>query len=356
MQPEVFELFGRPIRWYGILMAASMLITLFWAVKLMKQRKLDGDQLWEGAFLMIIAGVFGARLVYVVTSWGNDFAPLMADGLQASDLYEIVAFWNGGISIHGSVIFGCIAAWWFFRNRPVSFMQVTDSIAPGVSLGVFLVRFGNFMNGDITGWKVEKVPWSDPSSWDFPSKIPWAMNFPYDEWHAQVGAYGDPSVIIWRHPTEIYGMIVGLVTFLVVWYLYRKKLYDGVCFYGWIITYSLTRSLIEEPFRAVHWHWPVAGGPEYGWQIFTMTQLVSIPLVIGSIFLTIYTRNLFLKKREKYQKQGIPYALYVAHERGIKLSKEQLEALGIPRKIKPPVEWEMGRAYELSRKSQPKAA
>lgn len=246
------------IRWYGIMMATSMLVGAFIAAKLLRRIGRDGDKVWDGLFWIILAGVFGARLVYVLTSWSG----------FAADPWEMFKVWHGGLSFHGGIIAGLLATYFYFQNKGIPFIEVMDAFAPGVSLGIVLVRIGNYMNGDILGYK-----------WDGP----WAMNFPFDQYH-----FMNPDAIVYRHPTELYGLLVGLICVLVSmvnWIeTYETKRFPvGTAYIGFIFTYSLARSIIEDPFRDVSLPWPVTDPAVAGFGLFTSSHIASFFLILLSL-------------------------------------------------------------------------
>jgi phosphatidylglycerol:prolipoprotein diacylglycerol transferase len=250
---------GLEIRYYGIAMALSMLVGAWLTAKLLKKQGRDGELIWDGLVYIIIASIIGARLFYVFTNLG-DYAP---------DPLEAFRVWHGGLSFHGGVIFGGLATYFFFANRGIPFMHVADAMVPGLALGIVLVRIGNLMNGDILGYK-----WQGP----------WAMNFPFDEYHQL-----DPAAVVLRHPTEIYGMLVGVVVFLVGYYMWRRTyllntLCPGATFFGLLISYSLARSIIEDPFRDVPLPWKVVDPANYQCGLFTSAQLASIPIILIGIW------------------------------------------------------------------------
>jgi phosphatidylglycerol---prolipoprotein diacylglyceryl transferase len=257
--PKVIE-----IRWYGVMMASSMLLGALISAKLLNRIGRKGDMIWDGLFWIILAGVVGARLVYVVTNPGLYF-----DG--NTPLWHVVAVWEGGLAFHGGIIAGLIATYFYFRDKGIGFLELMDSFAPGVSLGIILVRVGNFMNGDISGYK-----WSGP----------WAMNFPNDSLHM---ASSNPAAIILRHPTELYGLVVGLfclIVSIVVWVetYETRRFAPGAAYMSFIFSYSLVRSVIEEPFRSVPLIWPVVDPKYAGYGLFTSTQVASIFLILFALW------------------------------------------------------------------------
>ena len=189
----------REIRWYGLAMALTMVVASYVTIINLRKRKLDAEVFIDSIVYLIVWGIIGARLVYVLTNLGEYMMPINNGTAQGPDFVKMIAIWEGGISFHGAIILGALAALVFFRRKHITFYQVADACVPGIAIGIMLVRIGNFMNGDITGWKVSR------------EQVPWAMSFPWDEYHWAVNKAGDASEIILRHPTEVYGFLVGLL-------------------------------------------------------------------------------------------------------------------------------------------------
>lgn len=285
----------REIRWYGIAMALTMVVASYVTIIHLRKRKLDADLFVDSIVPLIVSGIIGARIVYVFTNMSEYMSPINGGSALGPDFGKMIALWEGGISFHGAIILGAIAALIFYNRKHVTFYQVADASVPGIALGIMLVRIGNFMNGDITGWKVSK------------NVIPWAMSFPYDEYHWDVGKGGNAAEIILRHPTEVYGFLVGLILAVILFYLYNKKCFDGCVLWNFVLGYSLIRSIIEEPFRAVHWHWDVYNNTQYGIKMFTMTQLISIPLILISIIMLVIAAKQHKKNMALLAKKGRDY-------------------------------------------------
>ena len=114
MDPVAFSLGGLEIRWYGIAMALSMLIGAWIGSKLLKKQDYDGEAVWDGLVYIIIAGIFGARLFYVLTNLSD----------YAQNPGEIIAVWHGGLSIHGGVLLGGLATYLYFKKRKISILIV----------------------------------------------------------------------------------------------------------------------------------------------------------------------------------------------------------------------------------------
>lgn len=242
------------IRWYGLMMALSMLVGAWIASMLLKRIGRNGELVWDALFYIILASIGGARLVYCLTNLSE---------FTTGPWWSWFAVWQGGLSFHGGVLGGMLVTIWFFRDK-IPFLEVADCMAPGLAFGIILVRIGNFMNGDILGYRWEG---------------PWAMNFPHDQLH-----YFNPEAIIPRHPTELYGLMVGVICTLACFALWNdtymsKRAKVGATLFGFILTYSLARSVIEDPFRDVPLPWKVVDPATAGFGLFTSSHLVSFVLI-----------------------------------------------------------------------------
>jgi phosphatidylglycerol:prolipoprotein diacylglycerol transferase len=264
--PVAFRVFGWPIRWYGIAMASSLLVASYLAQKLLEARGRKADQVWDGVLWAALFGIVGARAGYVLTNLGD----------YAGHWLDVFKTYEGGLSIHGALALGLLGCWLYYRRTRLKLLEVMDAAAPGIAIGIMLVRFlGNFSNGDITAYAVSK------------GVVPWAMNFPYDEYHTAANM----GEIITRHPAELYGGVVGLIVLLVCLWVWFKRYAPGTNMFAFILTYSVVRSLIEEPFRAVPHYLVDFTNTTYGFGGVTMTQWGSIPLIAISIWGIIYVNR-----------------------------------------------------------------
>ncbi len=265
MDPIFIEIGPLTIRWYGLLITAAIFIGYTIAERIVKARGHDVELFSQAAFWAVIAGVVGARVVYVLTSW-QDFA---------GDPVRALYIWQGGLSFHGGIL-GGIAVFYFFAKRhgaPV--YDYLDAALPGVALGIIAGRIGNLMNGSDTVGRLTTLPlgftWPD-----------WAVGFPGICTSTGDLAWGYCAGEIVRGPvhlTQIYGALVGLILLVLVW-RWLKRGTPGYAFWNFVLAYSLLRSLIEEPFRLNPLWWPVYQNDQLGIGLFTATQLVSIPLIL----------------------------------------------------------------------------
>ena len=85
------------IRWYAICILTGALIALMIGKKRFKDKGYNPDILSDFLMNMLVIGIIGARIWYVV---------FMFDEIYIKDPMQIFAVWNGGLAIHGGIIGG----------------------------------------------------------------------------------------------------------------------------------------------------------------------------------------------------------------------------------------------------------
>jgi phosphatidylglycerol:prolipoprotein diacylglycerol transferase len=205
MNPIAFKLFGIEVRWYGVLIAAAVVIGTILALREAKKRNVDEDTIIDLLLFAIPASIIGARLYYVAFSWGN----------YKNNPMEILNLRGGGLAIHGVIIAGVIVALIFCKKRKISFWTIGDIVAPSLILGQAIGRWGNFANQEAHGG---------------PTNLPW-------------GIIVDGVKV---HPTFLYESLWNFGLFIFLLYYSRKKSKaDGEVFLLYIVLYSVARFFIE---------------------------------------------------------------------------------------------------------------
>ena len=208
-----FELFGREIAWYGIIITLGMILACAYVIFRAKQKNISADDIIDLALFTISFGVLGARLYYVLTS------------LDSYDsFWDVFKIWEGGLGIYGGIIAGLITIFVFCRIKKYNFLLFADMISPAVMIGQMLGRYGNFMNAEAYGAE---------------TSLPWRMGIrrTFDGI-----PYGDT---IYVHPTFFYESLWNLIGFIIINIIYPKKKFDGQIFYMYFAWYGFGRMFIE---------------------------------------------------------------------------------------------------------------
>jgi phosphatidylglycerol---prolipoprotein diacylglyceryl transferase len=253
--PDIFHVFGHPVRWYGLMFAVGFVVGYKMVEKEFKHEK--ENLKWLDSLLMyiVIGTIVGARLGHVFF-YGWDY--------YSQHPWEIIMIWQGGLASHGGTIGVFIALLIFskvYTRRSV--FWIIDRVVIPTALVAMLIRMGNLFNSEIYGVQ---------------TSLPWGFIFER------------ARETVPKHPTQLYEALSYLLTFFVVNRMYWKTdaksktgLISGVFF---IIVFS-ARFLIEfvkEPQEAFE-----------STMTLNMGQWLSIPFILGGLLLVI----LALRKKVK---------------------------------------------------------
>ncbi|MBU3114023.1 prolipoprotein diacylglyceryl transferase [Clostridium lacusfryxellense] len=214
MDPIAFDIFGLTIRWYGILIATGMMIGIIMANFTCRLKNLNYDEFLNIVLISFPMAIIGARAYYVIFEFNQ----------YKDNLIEVFNIRQGGLAIHGGIIFGMITALIYTRYKKESLLKYADVAAPSIIIAQAIGRWGNFFNSEAHGAPVTQV---------FISKFP---DF------VQRGMLIDG---VYYQPTFFYESIWNVLVCLLLLYLLTKTLKRGTVFFTYIGLYSLGRFFIE---------------------------------------------------------------------------------------------------------------
>ena len=211
MHPIAFEVLGRPIYWFGVLMALGFLAAIAvwnWLAPRTGRPAGYGSEL---GFWVMVSGVVGARIAEVVTNWPH----------YRQQPWEILRVDHGGLIFYGGFITVCFAVIIFARRHRDPLWALADFAIIGLPLGHVLGRLGCFLNGCCYG---------------LPTELPWAVCFP-----ATHESHGVPV-----HPTQLYESAFNLLLFgVLLIYFLRRRPPAGRVFALYLLLYPPWRFLVE---------------------------------------------------------------------------------------------------------------
>ena len=214
MDPIAFSIFGLTIRWYGISIAIGMMVGIILANYTCKLKNLDYDEFLNIVLISFPIAIIGARAYYVIFEFNQ----------YKDNLIEVFNIRQGGLAIHGGIIFGMIAALIYTRYKKENLLEFADVAAPAIIIAQAIGRWGNFFNSEAHG---------GPVTQEFISKFP---NF------IQKGMLIEG---VYYHPTFLYESMWNVMICLLLIYLLTKTLKKGTVFFSYIGLYSLGRFFIE---------------------------------------------------------------------------------------------------------------
>jgi phosphatidylglycerol:prolipoprotein diacylglycerol transferase len=217
ISPVIFSIGPIALRYYSILFLCAFLLGLWLLKKVFEIKGIDTELVHPLFITVFLCVIIGARLGHVLFYRPRYFF---------SNPLEIIKFWKGGLASHGAAIALLIGVLIFSKKHGLKFYQTSDSLSIPIAIGTSFVRLGNFFNSEIVG-RVTDVPWAVKF-----------LRFP------EPG--GQPPQ--WRHPSQLYEMMIGIVIFTVLWTLLKrksKKLRDGCLTYLMLFLYFSMRFLVE---------------------------------------------------------------------------------------------------------------
>lgn len=275
VDPVIFEVFGREIRWYSLLFALGLLILgPMIEERIWKREKLDPEWMNSLYIYVVLGTILGARLGHVLF-----YDPLY----YLANPSKILAVWEGGLASHGGTL-GIIFAVWLYSRRVVQrpILWTLDRLAVPTGLAAALIRMGNLMNSEIFGRLTD---------------LPWAFRFlRSSEYYyltkksPEVLSTLEQSVLAGNagwHPTQIYEGLGYILVFGLCMWLYWCR--DAALRYsGLILGYFLTGifgiRIIVESIKNVQEPWELDMINSIG---LNMGQLLSVPFVLVGLWLIV---------------------------------------------------------------------
>lgn len=200
---------------WGLMFALGFLVASELAARKAKAHGIPPKKIPLLTVYVLVGAVVGGRLGYILPNLG-----------EYHNLVDIFKVWEGGMAFYGGFLGGMVLAVPFVLREKLSYLQISDLVAPYVVLGYAITRVGCHIVGDHFGT---------------PTGVPWAILH---------GGDGRPQVP--RHPVSLYHMAAALLLFAGLLRLQAKKLFRGAVFFAMLAGYGASRFLVEsfrdEPF------------------------------------------------------------------------------------------------------------
>lgn len=270
-----FTIGNLEVAWYGIIIVIGMIAGLTIICFECKRINLNVDDAIELFLWVIPLAVIFCRVFYVAVRPSEYFPVESWD-----DFVDVIAIWDGGITIIGGLFGGLIGASIFaYRMRKkCNFGNIVDLIIVPLLTGQIIGRLGNFVNQEAFG-----IPITDPRFQTFPFAV-WIDNPSGVEAEFHDIVYS--NVPGWFAATFFYEMVwnfIGACIFFVIWR--KNKRFPGLLGFCYFFWYFLGRGFLEElRIDAV----PITQ--------YACIALVPISLILGALYvLTCMTRQSFRK-------------------------------------------------------------
>lgn len=243
MYPQIFHFLPT----YGLLVATGVLLGLWISVRNSARQGIDPDKAWNLGILVVLAGIVGAKVLYVIYEWNHSY-------VSWTDIFSINTLRSGGV-FSGGLLAALVAAVWYIRKEKLPPLATCDAFGPGLALGHAIGRLGCFAAGCCYGK---------------PTHAWWGVTFTNPLANQLVGTPLNEAL----EPTQLFESAVELANFFLLMWMLKRKKFDGQVFGAYLVLYGVARFFIEflrgDPGRG-----EVFGG------LMTGTQLIAIGLVVA---------------------------------------------------------------------------
>ncbi len=248
-RPEIFTIFGREIRWYGLFFAIGFFLAYMIMAKVFQRERYSVELLDKLTLYLFIGLIVGLRLGHTM---------FYHPGYYLSHPLEILMIWKGGLASHGGAIGLLLAGYLYVRKYKMPFPWIMARVSMVVPLTGGFVRFGNLMNSEIIGK---------------PTDVPWAFIFTSVDQMP-------------RHPSQIYEALSYWALFVFMVFYYRRGLKKGKIndykMFGMYLSILFTIRLVIEFLKDI----------QVGFEqnmFLNMGQLLSIPFILAGLYLYFVT-------------------------------------------------------------------
>jgi phosphatidylglycerol---prolipoprotein diacylglyceryl transferase len=246
MFPRLFHFGNFSLPTYGVMAALGMIAGLSVVVRGARRERVDPDRAWNLGIIGVLAGIIGAKILMVINDW-HYYAE------HPKSIFTLATLQAGGV-FYGGLLAALAAAFVYMRYTQMPLLKTCDVFAPGIALGHAIGRLGCFAAGCCYGKETH---------------VPWAVTFT----NPLANQWTGTPLNIPMHPTQIYEFLVEGANFLFLWWLLKRKRFDGQIMGTYMFLYGIARFFLEF----------LRGDPERGSAFngaLSYTQLISIGLVI----------------------------------------------------------------------------
>ncbi len=261
MHPVLVKIGWFEVHSYGVMLAIAFLLGLWLTVKRAKKMGLDPNRVMDIAVLVIVAGIVGSRLAYVIPHW-QEFRGHWLDTVNPIQSNGQIGI--AGMTVIGGFLLAIVVTLIYLWIKKMPVWKIADAFSPAIALGIFVVRIGCFLNGCCYG-----KPTHSAIGMVFPPNSP--AGFMY------------PNTPI--YPTQLFSSLYGLVIFFILlWAEKRYKTFDGFTFFLLWGLYGVARFTVD--FFRYYEDSMIClriGGVAFSWN-----QAISFGLILLSVGMLVY--------------------------------------------------------------------
>jgi phosphatidylglycerol:prolipoprotein diacylglycerol transferase len=216
MYPILVKIGPITIHTYGFMMALGVAMAIWFVYVQGKKQGLQAEKLVDMAFFTIIIALIGAKLVLLF----SNFSYYMK---YPGEIFSLAR--SGGV-FQGGLAAGLIFALWYLHKHRIPTWKTGDVVGPALALGHGFGRIGCFSAGCCYGREC-------------PNFL--GVTFHNEYSHNLTGIPINESL----HPVQLYESVLNFLNFFILFWVLRKKRFDGQVFMLYIMNYSIIRYFTE---------------------------------------------------------------------------------------------------------------
>ena len=203
------------IHMYGLTLLLAIAACVFITGRRWVARGGEWDLVYRCAVWGVGAGIVGARLYHLATSW--DQVP--------KEWWGPFAIWRGGLGVWGGIAAGVLVGGIVAKRAGANVPLLMDCVAPGLLIAQGIGRLGNWWNQELFGK---------------PTNLPWGLEI--DPAHRPV-QYFDRATY---HPTFLYEMLLNFAAAgFLIWLERRRPITPPGLFALYVALYCFGRFWVE---------------------------------------------------------------------------------------------------------------
>ncbi len=208
------------IKWYSLLILIGFLAGYFLVINRSKKKEIPVKIISDLCFYLIIVSIIGARLYYCLFQY-KDY----------TNIIDVFKIWEGGLAIHGGIIFGVIFIYFYTKSKKLDFFEVLDIFAPALVLGQSIGRWGNFFNQEAFGRKIDILV---------------LKKFHLPQFIIEGMYIWDKGEYAYRTPTFLIESIACIIIFIILIVIRnKKKIKSGQVVSIYLFLYGIERFFVE---------------------------------------------------------------------------------------------------------------
>ena len=243
LDSEAFSIGSISVKWYAVCICLGLILAYIYCEKKAPYFGLDSNNFLDLVLVGVPCGLVGARVGYILMD------------LNSFDSFgDMIAVWNGGLSIYGGVIGAFVSLAIACKVKKISLAPVFDVAAIGIMIGQILGRWGNFFNIEVYGVQ---------------TNLPWRMGV------------GINAIREYVHPLFLYESLWNLIGFVIILAFLDQRKFKGEVFLWYTCWYGLGRVWMEALRNSEF---------QLMFGSFKINQIIAVVAIVASLALWVYFR------------------------------------------------------------------